>query len=1032
MKKLFSLSLLLSFVTIVMAEGITKEQALDRARQFMAKRNASFSQARSANGNAVSYSVSSLYDGKIYAVNAEGNGFVLVSGDDATDLILGYADNGTFTLDNAPDNVRYWMECYAEQMDAIAQGKGKVRSSLASTIKTPVQPMIQTKWGQGVPYNDQCVMTWDEVGSAPCMTGCAATAMAQVMNFYQHPTTEIAAMGSYKPWSNTTMSALPATTIDWSKMCDIYTSSATTEQKAEVAKLMRYCGQALNMQYGQNLSNASSSATYPALTDKFGYDKSLQLVYRHDYTIAEWDAIIYKEMKEGRPVIYNGQSTGGGHAFVVDGYDGDEHFHVNWGWDGMHDGYFLLSLMNALSNTGAGASSTPDGYTMQQMAFINIKPSVASSSNLIIGVSHLKLEGDKLSMRYFKESGDASNDILGIAVINSSDQVTYCNEMTSPGYETGTYDDLEGVNAINYQSCLTSMPDGDYRITGAYKIGDVWHTCLGGDVNYLSVTKTGSSYTNVVCHPVTNVSVVSAELTGSREAGEVQEVRVTFQNTGSDDYQETVQMKVGGTIHSKACVVIPAGKTTVAYFYFTPSAAGDVTLQFQSELTHAVLGTPSVTIGASTHSGLYVSAMNVANVCPGDDSKLYLQGNSLLLSMTLTNADDETHNYATGYVSFEVQHVGSGEFYSGSISPFSLNAHNSLPVNINPMNVTGWGEIKVTIYRHDTDPATVLKQFTLYYMGNRVIARDVNSVATAIAPDATLPATVTSVDATHLGTSPSLNFNTSSANPNCLYYLAEGATAPACLSGKNVIIGNTADQISLVSGNDFSAPINFRATSATYTTQYANGTDGTGTGWNTLCIPFSATNVTEGANTLHWFNSTNSNGDFWLYEFASDTPSSVSFSHVEGSMVKANTPYIIAVPNDKWGSQYDLTGKNIVFSGSDVDVISNAGTALTASNYKFVGSYAVRQVDAYVLNNEGSTFKHSTTAVTPQFGAYFQSVNNSFSSALNIIIEGQQSTSIGSISAPVLNTEKVFNVMGQQVSPDAKGIKIIKGRKFIK
>ena len=348
MKKvtLFFISIF-SFLAIFAGE-VTEAEALQKARQFMQGKQ--FTQRHLHRAPAFDKNKS------FYVFNADGqNGFVIVSGDDRAIPILGYAEQGSLDMDKLPTNVKAWLEDYARQIKALSDAS--IAAAPHRILGAPVKPLLTSKWGQTAPYNNMCPMD----GDYHSVTGCVATAMAQVMYYYKYPQSEVAAMPNYD---------LPATTFKWDKMKDEYYEE-TDESADAVAELMLYCGRAVDMEYSESGSFAHVSAYN--MINTFLYSKGARDVNRRDYTSQEWDMLIYHELSEKRPVLYSGQSSTVGHEFVVDGYDSEGYFHINWGWDGSSDGYFALSVLNPY-DLGMGGGSSSNGYTMWQEAIVGLQP----------------------------------------------------------------------------------------------------------------------------------------------------------------------------------------------------------------------------------------------------------------------------------------------------------------------------------------------------------------------------------------------------------------------------------------------------------------------------------------------------------------------------------------------------------------------------------------------------------------------------------------------------------------------------------
>lgn len=313
-----------------------------------------------------------------YVFNAAASqGFVIVSGDDCVgdNLVLGYTERGSFDANDVPANMQSWLDGMVRQ---IAELSSLGLRAKAIAIHEDVDTLLTSSWGQGDnnynpvhPYNAFCPVTDDKL----CYTGCMATALSQVMYYHRWPIAVEGPLPTYKMANGRVIDELPSVTFDWDNMLDYYQQATTEVQQAAVATLMRYCGQSVQMDYTPWVSNGLLY-DLDMLVTKFGYDPDVRLAHANCYRPGEWDQLLYDELREGRPLVYTGLSTGGGHAFVIDGYqanDGTGYFHVNWGWDGGFNGYFKLSLLQP-GGSGTGASTTSDGYNDFQTAIIGLKP----------------------------------------------------------------------------------------------------------------------------------------------------------------------------------------------------------------------------------------------------------------------------------------------------------------------------------------------------------------------------------------------------------------------------------------------------------------------------------------------------------------------------------------------------------------------------------------------------------------------------------------------------------------------------------
>lgn len=377
-KKIFMLLACLIVALTVSADPITREQAQRKAEQYLldkpgSRRLAPITNARKlapTRKRIVTPTATDLY----YVFNrGENEGFVIVAGDDKIEGVLGYTDHGEFDYENLPCNMRYWLDQHADYI-AYLQKTPKAAPKKAA-MHDAIEPMVTTKWNQGDPYNQLCP---NYFGLGRSVTGCVATAMAQIL-YYQREksvTETQAAMPSYtltdSDYGTMTVDGVPAgSPIDWDNMTDTYGSSSTAIQKKAVAQLMLYCGVSVEMGYSNSGSGAYSSRVHDAFNKYFGYGSAAKYAYSGNYSDDSWDALLYNELKQGRPFYLSGSNGDGGHAFVGDGYK-DGCFHINWGWGGGGpDGYYALNKMNPGSQ-GIGGSS--GGYSDGQEAIYNCEP----------------------------------------------------------------------------------------------------------------------------------------------------------------------------------------------------------------------------------------------------------------------------------------------------------------------------------------------------------------------------------------------------------------------------------------------------------------------------------------------------------------------------------------------------------------------------------------------------------------------------------------------------------------------------------
>ncbi|MCM1318407.1 MAG: C10 family peptidase [Bacteroides sp.] len=350
------------------AEVLTPEQALARVRVDGPARIHSLQSSGDAALRPVyTQSAGSLPAAYVFDTRS---GYMVVSADDVAAPLLGYADEGSFDAANIPDNLRYWLESYASEIAwARDNGVEPARSRASRADRAPIAPLVKTQWNQGSPYNNYCPI----YNGSRSVTGCVATAMAQVMKYYNYPAK---GTGSHSYTTNTLKISqsmdFSSTSFRWTSMADSYGSFSSTSQKNAVATLMHACGVSVDMDYTPNESGAPSMNVASALTNYFGYDKGVRYLMRDYYGMAEWEDLVYNQLVEFGPVQYSGSNTSAGHSFVCDGYSSDGYFHFNWGWGGMSDGYFLLT---ALDPTSQGIGGSTAGYNSGQDIIANVAKS---------------------------------------------------------------------------------------------------------------------------------------------------------------------------------------------------------------------------------------------------------------------------------------------------------------------------------------------------------------------------------------------------------------------------------------------------------------------------------------------------------------------------------------------------------------------------------------------------------------------------------------------------------------------------------
>ncbi len=423
---------------------------------------------------------------EFYVFTLGETGFILVSADDVAIPILGYSTTSRFVTKDMPENVAAWYEDYEREIRTLKEVLGSDNEPAPGweIVENPtdlpridydVNPLISTRWNQGNYYNGLC----PTISGSHAPTGCVATATAQLMKFWNHPATGHGSH-SYNHSSAGTLSAnFGATTYDWSNMPISLTASSSNTQKTAVATLMYHIGVAVQMNYGSNSSGATtlnypgrfSTSAQTALMKYFKYKSSMTSIRLENYTSARWRALLRAELDAGRPVLYSGRNTDGGHAFICDGYNNSNQFHFNWGWGGSHDGNFAIGSLNpGVGGIGGNASGT---YNMDNAALIGVEPHSGT-----FGV------GGTVSV---STTGCGGCSVSGAGAYNFGDTVTLL-PVASECYRFAQWE-----NGCNVAPRIFTPNGGNYNFTAQFERldGDTLSYC--GNQSQASAYRTSSS-----------------------------------------------------------------------------------------------------------------------------------------------------------------------------------------------------------------------------------------------------------------------------------------------------------------------------------------------------------------------------------------------------------------------------------------------------------------------------------------------------------------------------------------------------------
>ncbi len=584
MKKI-SLFFLLATVWLMPAnaEKVSEQEAREAAQAFFANNvGAKKSRALAAENNTLQLSHSAA---SYYAFNrGENAGFVLVAADDRfAKNILGYADQGSFDVNNMPDNMRWWLGEYDRALNAAKVANVNAAKAIAqaetAVERAEIAPLVTAKWDQSSPFNDMCPV----YNNIRCPSGCLATALAQIIYCNKYPEQGVGT-ASYD-WTVNLVSQGTLSTdfgdhsYNYDIMKDTYGATSSAESRQAVAQLLYDLGVLSKMAYKPAISSAPTFTALLGLVNHLKYDKSAIIRTREFYTDQEWIDMVYANLAEGYPLCYTGQNENAGHAFVCDGYR-DGYFHINWGWSGGSNGYFLL---DALDPTTQGIGSSSGGYNDGQEAIFNLKPLQNNSKYEVLMYNYYNFDITEKQQTNtsiatftgaFNNLGIAAQTIvLGVKVVDSNGNITWIQEQTSSNLNS-----LASAGSIVVDLSKFPTTSGKYRVYPAYQDENgVWkemRTKKNFAKSYLIATVSGKNI-KFDCQLKFSNWTVSDKIVAEKQFS----AQVTIQNSTETNFGDLIKLALMayGTdsivgYSDEVAVYAAVGNSTTASFTMTAPA----------------------------------------------------------------------------------------------------------------------------------------------------------------------------------------------------------------------------------------------------------------------------------------------------------------------------------------------------------------------------------------------------------------------------------------------------------------------------
>jgi len=786
------------------------------------------------------------------------------------------------------------------------------------------------------------------------------------------------------------------------------------------------------MSYG-----ASSGANWkaPDVIKYFGFDASGHRVGRDECSIDEWQDLIYNEIAAGYPVPFSGSKLSGGHAFVLDGFDGEQLFHVNWGWGGGSNGWFLIGVLNSHDNSGIGAASGSGGYARGQAAVIGLRRPSDNKQDTHLTISDVVVTSTAVKATFKNETGATGRYHVGLMKLDEDGGFSLVGNQQSI---TGMADGVSQSKSFLVSKKLT---EGTYRLTPASKLqtSDNWKPLYNMRDNYIeAVVDAEGKPTLRIVTPVYNISIDTITFPGTRIVGNEQEIVVKFRNN-ADEYYKDVYLfasKTNTKVYTEnlARVAVRKGESAEFSFYYTPEETGTYNLWFCSDKNGKnVIGQGTmevITEAEATKASLSISY----SVVNGANNIAY--GKQLYAKATIRNNGTSDYN---GGVKIQLwkQKVGESKATSSSTSMYNVEIPRGKAVVVDVFFDNLSSDIIAHLKAMYSNQEGTLSGGGIFdykcQMSDGVLNWKTDGTVTGKAYSTSM-STATNICGVLANCTGRINRMTPNrSNPNVIYAFAEGMIVPANLDTCNAVSGKQAKHIRMVNDKPFFIPVSFKADSASFT--YTFPKEEKGTGWHALTLPFKADSVYVDSIPVALDDCLK---HFWIYEFsAQGANGEVIFS--PATELRASTPYIIAADSTMAGRSIEFRGVDVPFykSGTDKMVISSPA-------YLFHGlTYFTSVNNCYVLNEEGTAFQYTTAkkSLTP-LTSYFttnlseeerpESIVLPDLEQLKALLKDQEDAISSPTTNPSRNGGNVYDLSGRKMFNGLKkGLYIIDGKKVM-
>ena len=671
MKKFTIFTLLAVSVGILSAENRSYDEAQAIAWQFLSQHSSQpveMSTMRRAARNGASTEATLQ---PFYAFNdSQNDAFVIVSATTLTRPVLAYGAGQMpdEVSNDMPDGLQWWLKAigertaYLEQHPEAAESEAQIKATTEA-----VAPILGgIAWDQTGAYSR---MT-PTISGQHCPTGCAATAMGQIIRYYKQPTQGSGSHSYTWQYKENGVSRTKTLSVNFGEQTYDYSLmpltfnrnyQGTEAEQNEVSKLLYHCGVAVNMHYMIEGSGTTSPYLDRAFIENFSYNSFTTTILRENYTYDEWIGIMQDELRAGRPVLYTGNSyieKESGHAFVLEGFDNDGLYYVNWGWNGSYNAYYDIAVLNP-DGVGVGAMRMADGFCEAQSAVVNITPHQGEGTfrTALIGSGECKFSSNKssttkgssisLTIRsIFNYSGIKAIGNVGLVIMQQGNVINR-KKLTSveiDGVDENGY--TSGISLTAPYTIPSDLADGTYEAYLYYQPdgSDVWDMVRfprTANETYLRFEVSGNSVS--ISRPKVKRDIAATDWSfddpASALATRTEVITATVTNKGDETINGHFHLLLTSpdkTINDKAndatsCVTLAPGQSTqVSFSYrFTKEGLWTSTLYFRpwnvSATATSVEGTiRTFNVEADYQAGASFVVYDALTITSGsEDGKIY-------------------------------------------------------------------------------------------------------------------------------------------------------------------------------------------------------------------------------------------------------------------------------------------------------------------------------------------------------------------------------------------------------------------------